>query len=150
MSVPRLLGRLFIAFINSVLNYPSFPLIFQEVYCFILSGLSLKGLLVKVKLSGDACPARRRKRASIYPQRGHRAVLEEKVPITLKHRARAARPRSAAARQLCLGRGAPWQGTASAHCCEHFPLGNGPRSPNWPQASRPAATRQEIPKLFPV
>lgn len=100
MSVPWLLGRLFIAFINSVLNYPSFPLIFQEVYCFILSGLFLKRLLVEVKVSGATSTTPHRNRASFYSQPRHWAVLEEKVPISLKQRARVARPHSAAGRQL--------------------------------------------------
>jgi len=152
MSVPWLPGRLFIAFINSVINHPSFPLIFQEVYCFILSGLSLKGLLVKEKLSGDASATPCRKKASIYSQHRHWAVLEEEVPIKPKHRVWAAWLPSVAGRQLsAFAAELPGRAASTAQfSCEHFPLGNGPRSSNRLQAGQPAATCQEIPKLFPA
>lgn len=88
------------AFIKAVFNYPSFPLIFQKVYCFLLSGLSLKGLLIKVKPPGDASTTLHRERLSIYAQHAHWAVLEEKVPVTLEHRVWAAWPHAVAGRQL--------------------------------------------------
>lgn len=91
MPVPQLLGG-FIAFINSV-KLPLFSCNFSG------------GLLLKIKVSEAPSTAPYRKRASVSSQNRHQAELEEKVPITLKHRVWAARPRSAAGRQLPAGHG---------------------------------------------
>lgn len=92
MPVPQLLGGLFSAFINSV-KLPLFSCNFSE------------GLLLKIKLSEATSATPYRKRASVSSQNRHWAELEEKVPITLKHRVWAGRPRSAAGRQLPAGHG---------------------------------------------